>query len=42
MSHQAGHVELLPLRPAYEGIMSSHKTQQHHLVRQGRSFHFVS
>jgi hypothetical protein len=22
--------------------MSSYKTQQHHLVRQGRSFHFVS
>ena len=42
MSHQAGHVVLLPLRPAYEGIMSSYRTQQHHLVRQGRSFHFVS
>jgi hypothetical protein len=42
VSYQAGHVVLLSLSSAYQGSMSGYKTQQHRLVRSGRSFHFVS
>jgi len=41
-SNPAGHLALLPLSPAHKGIVSAYKTQQHHIVHRGRSFHFVS